>query len=127
MVFRLSHLRCFPHKVPIELRIHGSPQNKKAVFRSSLGIRSILPSGLEPGKWKIYQKVLRYNMFSRFLKLLPLTPLILIPCSLAPYALLFTLYGLRSSSHLFKKVHRMTKIKEKYQRHDVKDPPVQGK
>jgi hypothetical protein len=59
--------------------------------------------------------------------------------------LFFTLYTLRShetyllslkyfdhiadvnAKRSFKKVHRMTKKKEKYQSHGVKDPPVHGK
>ena len=42
-------------------------------------------------------------------------------------SLLFTLHALPITSHLFKKVNRMTKVKEKCQSNDMKNPPVQGK
>jgi hypothetical protein len=68
------------------------------------------------------------------------------PLLFTSYALSFTPYALRShetyllslkhfvghfvyvkAKRSFKKVHRMPKVKKKYQGHCVKDPPVQGK
>jgi len=62
-------------------------------------------------------------------------------CTVVPYPLPLTPYALRSNDRYlfikdliadvrakrsFKKVHRMTKEKEKYQGHCVKNPPIQG-